>query len=114
MRINYVLPLLMGTAFLIFGVVFPLMMPNVSNGWKYSLLVVGFVLLVISYFVARSRSAPSQSRGGRGGAARATGENTDAVGGAGGNANGGTGGNGGNAYATGKGARARGGAGGSG
>jgi hypothetical protein len=114
MRINYVLPLLMGTAFLIFGVIFPLIMPEVSNVWKYSLLAVGVVLLVISYFFARNGSTPSQPRGGRGGAAKATGEDTDALGGAGGNANGGTGGNGGNAYATGKGARARGGAGGSG
>lgn len=114
MRINYVLPLLMGIAFLIFGMVFPTLMPTMSDEWKYGLLAVGVVLLLISYLVARLGSTASPSYGGSGGKGIATGEDSDAIGGAGGNANDGIGGNGGNARATGKGARARGGAGGSG
>lgn len=114
MRITYVLPLLIGIAFLIFGLVLPTLMPRMSDAWKYGLLGVGVVLLLVSYLVARFSSTTPSSRGGKGGKGIATGEDSDAIGGAGGDANGGIGGNGGNARATGKGARARGGAGGSG
>lgn len=114
MQISYVVPLLMGSAFLIFGLVLPTLLPILNNAWKYGLLGVGAILLLYSCFIARTGSKTIRSRGGLGGKASATGVNADAVGGAGGNANSGIGGNGGNARATGKGSRAKGGAGGSG
>ncbi|MBV6324902.1 hypothetical protein [Duganella violaceipulchra] len=114
MRITYFLPLLMGAVFLAFGGALSIMLPTANEVWKYSLLAAGCVLLVISYFVAKNGSAIPQARGGRGGKASAPGEKADAVGGVGGNANGGIGGDGGSARATGKGSRAKGGAGGSG
>jgi hypothetical protein len=114
MRINYVLPLLMGIAFLIFGMVLPTLMPTMSDEWKYGLLTVGVVLLLISCLLARFGPTAPSSYGGSGGNGIATGEDSDAIGGAGGKANGGIGGKGGDARATGKGARAKGGAGGSG
>jgi hypothetical protein len=114
MRINFFTPLLMSVAFLIFGAVLPTIMPTVGVEWKYASLAVGVALLVATYFVAKNGSSTSQTRGGRGGKSSAPGENADAEGGAGGNANGGIGGDGGSALASGKGARAKGGAGGSG
>ena|SRR5471032_1674132 len=114
MRINFFVPLLMSAAFLIFGAVLPTIMPTVGVEWKYASLAVGVALLVATYFVAKNGSSTSRTRGGRGGKSSAPGENADAEGGAGGNANGGIGGDGGSALATGKGARAKGGAGGSG
>lgn len=104
----------MGIAFLLFSVVLPLIIPAVDQNWAYGLASVGVFLLVASFIVAKSGSTQLRARGGRGGKAIASGEEADAVGGAGGNANGGIGGNGGNARATGKGARAKGGAGGAG
>lgn len=114
MRINYFLPLLLGTAFLALGLALPSMLPNMSAAWQYSLLALGCVLLVVSYFVAKNGSTTPQTRGGDAGSSTASGDYSEADGGAGGKANGGVGGRGGNALASGKGARAKGGAGGSG
>lgn len=114
MRINYVIPLIMGGAFLIIGLVLPALLPDISLVLKWGLLAGGLILLIAAYFIARAGSRESLSRGGQGGKAIATGESAEAVGGAGGKSNGGIGGNGGNARATGKGSRAKGGAGGTG
>jgi uncharacterized membrane protein len=114
MRNNFVLPLLTGFAFLALGLGLPVLVPKVSKNWGYALALVALVSFVISYRIARSGVSNTQSRGGRGGSATATGENAEADGGAGGKANGGVGGDGGSAQASGKGARARGGAGGTG
>lgn len=114
MRITFVLPLLTGVALLILGLVLPTLAPNMSNYWKYGLIAISTVLMLISYFIAKSGSTAFSPRGGSGGKGIATGEDSDATGGAGGNANGSIGGRGGDARAAGKGARAKGGAGGSG
>lgn len=108
----------MGVAFLLLGIGLPLLIPTLSGIWKILLAastsLLGVVLLIAAYFVAKNSSSVPQGRGGDAGTGIAAGDYSEADGGAGGAAKGGMGGKGGNALASGKGARAKGGAGGSG
>lgn len=114
MRKNWVLPVMISVAFFALAWALPSISPHVEHIWRYCIAAVGFAILVISYFIARNVPAEPLPQGGRGGEASAPGEGAEAVGGAGGNANGRLGGDGGSAVAAGKRSRAKGGAGGSG
>ncbi|MDQ9171720.1 hypothetical protein Q8A64_15000 [Oxalobacteraceae bacterium R-40] len=110
---NFVIPGLMGLAFLIFGLVAPSLGIPLDAKMKYGLILLGVVLMALALFLSR-RVNGQIGKGGKGGIGIATGADSDAVAGRGGDAKGGQGGKGGHAIATGKGARAKGGAGGSG
>ena len=100
------IPTVSGLALTLIGFALPLLDLGITKSQARYIVIIGVSMLVVTWVIAKWQGV-SQRRGGTGGTAHATGENSDAEGGAAGAG----GGSGGNAIASGKCARAKGGAG---
>ncbi len=116
MRFGFWVPFFLGLAFAIASLAAPLLYAAAPDWLGWAGLTTTAILLVVAFVVGMlSRPSTYSSSAGVGGKAKATGVNSDASGGKGGDAGiKASGGKGGDAHATGKNSRARGGDGGRG
>ena len=111
---TYWIPLALSVAFLILGLMLPSYVANLPSWVQQAAIALSVVLIVAALALAYAQKSKDAAQGGRGGSARVSGEDSNAIGGAGGDAGRGAGGDGGNALAKGRRSLARGGSGGKG
>ena len=110
----YWVPLLLGAAFLILGLLLPAYISDLPSWVRSGAIALALMMIILTGVLAYLHKSDEAPRGGRGGSARAHGDHNEAVGGRGGNAGQGFGGDGGNAVARGRRSVAKGGEGGKG
>lgn len=108
------IPSLLGVVFAIFGVAAPDLWSGLAGSAKSVALVGAVLLWIVAACLAFWRTPADKLRAGRGGHAAASGDDSNATGGRGGDAGKGHGGDGGNAVAQGRRSVAKGGVGGRG
>lgn len=112
--ITYWVPLILGVAFAILGAILPKYIESLPSWFRYAAIILALLLVVLSGALAYWGMGSELPRGGRGGSAKVSGDDNEAVGGRGGDAGQGDGGDGGKAVARGNRSVAKGGAGGKG